>query len=656
MSQKTPENRSGEFFQSNRPAGLDSRWTILGICLLLAAVTLAVFGPTLRYGFVNYDDDAYVYENPAVAGGLTFKGIVQAFVHGSAENWDPLTTISHMLDCQLYGLKASGHHMTNVLLHAATVILLFWVLRQMTGTLWRSAFVAAVFAIHPLRAESVAWVTERKDVLSGLFFMLTLWAYVHYVRKPPSRGRYLTVMLCFALGLMSKAMLVTLPLILLLLDYWPLNRFSQPAAAGSKNLFIPLRLILEKIPLLALSLASCVAALLAQGHAVQTLEKFPVALRMGNALVSYVAYAWQTFYPAGLAVFYPYPANGLPLWEVVLALLVLLAVSLAVFLWRQKRPYLLVGWLWYLGMLLPVIGLVQIGTQARADRYTYLPQVGLCLAVVWTAGSLGAGWRHRRPVFGGVAAIVLAALGVSSFVQISYWRDSESLWRHTLDCTSGNALAQYDLGMTLLQKGQADEAMTHFQEAVEISPQHARAHVSLGVVLLQKGRVDEAITHFQKALQLEIHPDHAGVHYNLGVALLQKGRVDEAIVHLQRALEIHPDYADACHAVTRVVWVLATSPDASVRNGVKAVASAEQAVRLSGGKDPLLVGTLAAAYAEVGRFPEAVAAAGRAQQLAAQQGNAPLADFLGTQIKLYQAGTPFRDTSMQVAPTPLVPP
>jgi len=296
----------------SRPAGPDSRWTILGICLALAAVTLAVFGQTLRYEFVNYDDDAYVYDNPAVTGGLTFRGIGAAFTHRSAENWDPLTTISHMLDCQLYGLKAGGHHLTNVLLHAATAILLFLVLRRMTGAIWRSAFVAAVFAIHPLRVESVAWVTERKDVLSGLFFMLTLWAYVRYVRQPQLLRRYLLVMLCFVLGLMSKAMLVTLPFVLLLLDYWPLKRFTVPELAGGraepverlKNLSLPGRLILEKIPLLMLSLVSCVVAIIAQGHAVQPLAKFPLSLRMGNALISCVAYGWQMFSPAGLAVFY----------------------------------------------------------------------------------------------------------------------------------------------------------------------------------------------------------------------------------------------------------------------------------------------------------------------------------------------------------------
>jgi Flp pilus assembly protein TadD len=718
MSQSPKQNRSNDFFQSSCPAGSDSRWTILGICLSLAAVTLAVFGQTLRHEFVNYDDDAYVYENPAVTGGLTFRGIEVAFTHGSAENWDPLTTISHMLDCQLYGLNAGGHHMTNVLLHAAAAILLFLVLRQMTGALWRSAFVAAVFAIHPLRVESVAWVTERKDVLSGLFFTLTLWAYVRYVQnRSKAKGResraqavpaldprpstldYGLVMLCFALGLMSKAMLVTLPFVLLLLDYWPLKRFTGPVFAGGgagpvyglKNSSFPLRLTVEKIPLLALSLASSVAAIIAQGQAVQPLEKFPLSLRIGNALVSCVSYGWQMFYPAGLAVFHPYPASGLPSWEVILAFLIVLAISVGVFHWRRPCPYLLVGWLWYLVMLIPVIGLIQIGGQAQADHYTYLPQIGLYLALTWAVAKLGAGWRFRRLVLGGMAAIVVAALSVGSFIQTSYWRDSETLWTHTLACTSNNAVAHYNFGMTILPKGRVDEALAHFQKAVEIDPNHARAHVSLGVALFQKGQVGEAIAHFQKALTMEIHPDPSGVYYDLGIALLQQGRVDEAIAHFQKAVEIQPvnvefhnvlgntlfqkrrmdeaiaqyqavlkirpGHPEACNNLCRAAWVLATSPEASIRNGTKAIELAGQMERLSSGKDPLIVMVLAAACAEAGRFPEAVAAAERAQQLAAQQGNASLADVLGKQIKLYQAGTPFRDTSMPVvAPTPLVPP
>jgi Flp pilus assembly protein TadD len=450
------------------------------------------------------------------------------------------------------------------------------------------------------------------------------------------------------------------------------------------------RLILEKIPLLMLSLVSCVVAIIAQGHAVQPLEIFTLSLRMDNALVSCVAYGWQMFYPAGLAVFYPYPASGLPSWEVILAFLILLAISVGVFQWRRPCPYLLVGWLWYLVMLIPVIGLVQIAGQARADRYTYLPQIGLYLALTWAVAKLGAGWRFRQPVLGGLAAIVVAALSAGSFIQTSYWRDSETLWTHTLANTSNNAIAHYNFGMTILPKGRVDEALAHFQKAVEIDPNYARAHVSLGAALFQKGRVDEAIAHFQKALTMKITPDPSAVYYDLGIALLQQGRVDEAIAHFQRAvdirpsdvefrnvlgytlfqkgrmdeaiaqyqaiLKIRPGQPEACNYLGRAAWVLATSPEASIRNGAKAIDLAGQMERLSNGKDPLVVMVLAAAFAEAGRFSEAVTAAERAQQLAVQHGNNSLADVLGTQIKLYQAGTPFRDPGRPVAPTPTVPP
>jgi Flp pilus assembly protein TadD len=375
---------------------------------------------------------------------------------------------------------------------------------------------------------------------------------------------------------------------------------------------------------------------------------------------------------------------------VILAFLILLAISVGVFQWRRPCPYLLVGWLWYLVMLIPVIGLVQIAGQARADRYTYLPQIGLYLALTWAVAKLGAGWRFRQPVLGGLAAIVVAALSAGSFIQTSYWRDSETLWTHTLANTSNNAIAHYNFGMTILPKGRVDEALAHFQKAVEIDPNYARAHVSLGAALFQKGRVDEAIAHFQKALTMKITPDPSAVYYDLGIALLQQGRVDEAIAHFQRAvdirpsdvefrnvlgytlfqkgrmdeaiaqyqaiLKIRPGQPEACNYLGRAAWVLATSPEASIRNGAKAIDLAGQMERLSNGKDPLVVMVLAAAFAEAGRFSEAVTAAERAQQLAVQHGNNSLADVLGTQIKLYQAGTPFRDPGRPVAPTPTVPP
>src|SRR5208282_1350093 len=341
-----------------RPAGLHDRWTVPGVCLFLAVITFAVFGQTVHYGFVNCDDNRYVYENPVVQRGLTWEGFRWALTYGQIGHWHPLTWLSHMLDCQLYGLQAGGHHLTNLLLHTATAILLFLVLRRMTGFLWRSAFVAAVFAIHPLRVESVAWVAERKDVLSAFFFMLTLGAYVRYVRRPPSVVGYGAVVLCFALGLLSKNMLVTLPFVLLLLDYWPLNRLSG---------FTPqvlLQRVVEKIPLFMLTVVSCVATALVPEKL--TAGKLPFGLRLENAVVSYVTYLWQMLYPSGLACLYPNPTNHLPFWQVAGAVGLLLAISGVVWAFRQTHPCLVVGWLWYVGMMIPVIGIVQISYYAHA--------------------------------------------------------------------------------------------------------------------------------------------------------------------------------------------------------------------------------------------------------------------------------------------------
>jgi tetratricopeptide (TPR) repeat protein len=501
---------------------------------------------------------------------------------------------------------------------------------------------------------------------------------------------------------------------LLLLDYWPLNRFTPPVLANDVagdvyalgNLSVPRRLILEKIPLLALSGAACVATMMVQKESITPLS---LPLRIGNAAVSGVTYLGQMVCPAGLAVFYPYSAKGSPPGEITLAFILLAAISAGVFFWRQKRPYLLIGWLWYLGMLVPVIGLVQVGLQAHADRYTYLPQIGLGFALTWAVAELSAGWRHRRWVLGGLATMVIAGLSFYACRQTSYWENSQSLWTHTLAVTADNYIAHDDLGEALAQAGRLDEAIAHFQKAVELRPDLGLAQYDLGTVLLQKGRVDEAIVHFQKVLAIK--PDNAGAHFNLGVAFLQKGQVDEAIVHFQQYLKTHPDVAEAHdnlgtaflqkgrldeaiadyqkavqlepqnavlqrhlgHALLQrgrldeamvhfqtslgiqpadavtckdLAWLLATSPEASVRNGSKAVELAEQAVRLSGGADPAFIDTLAAAYAEAGRFPEAVGAAQRAQQLAAAQNNTTLVDALQVQIGRYQAGSPFRDNSL----------
>jgi tetratricopeptide (TPR) repeat protein len=667
----------------SRPAGLNDRWTVLTVCIFLAAMTWLVFGQTLRHEFVSFDDNLYVCENPAVTHGLNLKGVGWAFTHIVVANWHPLTMMTHMLDCRLYGLNAGGHHLTNVLLHTASVILLFLVLRRMTGALWRSALVAAVFAIHPLRVESVAWVAERKDVLSGLFFMLTLWAYVRYVGKskahsPKSKVFYGLVLLFFVLGLMSKPMVVTLPFVLLLLDYWPLNRFTPPpvpAVTGKgdslKNHFLPWRLILEKIPLLALSGAACVATMMIQKDIIAPV---PLALRIGNAAVSYVVYLRQMFCPAGLAVLYPYPQNSLPGWKIALAVVLLAAISAGVFLRRQRQPYLLMGWLWYLGMLIPVIGLVQVGGQAHADRYTYLPQIGLYLALIWAVGSLGAGWRHRRVVLGGLSTVILVALIFCARTQTSYWRNSEVLWTHTLACTSDNYIAHYNLGDALVKMGRRDEAIAQYQKTLQITPNYAEAHDNLGSVLLQKGRVDEAIAHYQTALRitpenatahnnlgnalrqkgrvdeaiaqcqvaLQINPDYADAHDNLGNALFQKRRVAEAITHYQKALQINPDYAEAHN---NLAWVLATAPQVSLRNGDEAVKLAERANQLTGGKTPIILHTLAAAYAEAGRFGDAIRSVQKAIELAQAAGQKDLAERFTGELKLYEAGLPFHEKS-----------
>jgi tetratricopeptide (TPR) repeat protein len=532
----------------SRPACINDRWLVLGVCAFLAAIIWVVFGQTLHHEFVNYDDNLYVYNNPVVPKGLTWEGFRWALTYGQIGHWHPLTWLSHMLDCQLYGLQAGGHHLTNLLLHGAAAILLFLVLRRMTGFLWRSAFVAAVFAIHPLRVESVAWIAERKDVLSALFFMLTLGAYVRYVQKQSRvEGResragsshltfdYYLVLLFFALGLLSKNMLVTTPFVLLLLDYWPLGRLSS---------FTPqvwLRRVVEKIPLFVLTVGSCVATALVPEK--MTFGKLSLGLRMENAVMSYVTYLWQMIHPLELACVYPNPTNHLPIWQVTGAVGLLLAISGAAWVFRRTHPWFVVGWLWYLGMMVPVIGMVQISYYAHADRYTYLSQIGLYVLLTWAAADLSAGWRYRRAVLGGCAAVILAALIICAHEQTSYWRNSESLWTHTLACTIDNAIGHDNLGIARLNKGRMDEAMDHFQKALQINPDDAVACYNVGCVLLQKNKVDEAMDYFQKALQ--INPDNSEAHNNLGYALLQKDNVDEAMVHFQRALQINPDFEGA---------------------------------------------------------------------------------------------------------------
>src|SRR6266513_2127758 len=447
-TKRKADERPGELAR-----GVPTHGITVIIYLFLAGISLAVFAQTIRYEFVNFDDDLYVYNAPGIQAGLTIKGIGHAFISQHARNWHPLTTLSHMLDCQLYSLNAGGHHATNIILHTSAVLLLFQVLRQMTGALWKSATVAALFAVHPLHVESVAWVSERKDVLSAVFFLLMLGAYFRYTRAR-SVTRYLAVAVLFVVGLMSKPMLVSAPVILLLVDYWPLRRFEQLSlrsyrakiAKSDDQWRVTQDLFFEKVPLLAISAGSCVITFILQKRATGAIPPLPFLWRIQNAVTTYVIYIWETLWPARLAVFYPHPNDTLTIWEILLAIVLLLAMTVAAIVFRRKGPYLFVGWLWYVGMLLPVIGLVQVGEQGHADRYTYLPHIGLFVLAVWLVADVTAVSQRRSRVSVASAVIIIVALGWAAFIQTSYWRNSETLWTHAIAVTSNNDVAHNNLG------------------------------------------------------------------------------------------------------------------------------------------------------------------------------------------------------------------
>ncbi len=607
----------------------------LAICGLLIALTWAVFGQTIGHQFVNYDDPLYVTDNAHVRAGLNWHGVIWAFTHVHSQNWHPLTTMSHMLDCQLFGLKAGAHHFVNVFWHTAAAVLLFLVLEQMTNSLWASAFVAAVFTIHPLRVESVAWIAERKDVLSGFFFMLTLLAYFRWTQKQ-KLGRYVTMSIVFALGLMTKPMLVTLPIILLLLDYWPLNRF-QPSATA--------KLIVEKLPLFALSLGSCVATLWAQNFALGSTEFLPLKWRIANAIVSYFDYIRQMFWPVDLIPFYIHPEDRLELWRLIVAAIVLIGITAIAFVRRRKNPYLLVGWLWYLVMLIPVIGIIQVGLQGRADRYTYLPQIGLLIALVWlicdlTKSCLPRRRSPRRPtarrlqaaLLSGAAAIVVATLSILSWKQTTHWRNTETVWSHTIAVEPDSDVAQLGLATSLVMRGQIDDAIEHYQRALRFRDGNVAAHYGLGMALEQKHKTDEAIFHLQKALSIQ--PDYIAASNDLGVMFASKGEIANAIAAWRHTLSFD---ADDPIAANGLAWVLATAADADLRDGREALALAQRAIR-SGGETPFTLRTLAAAQAENNQFANAVATAERGENLAKQEGNVAMAESLRHCADLFRRG------------------
>ncbi len=505
---------------------------------LLFGLTLLVYFQVHDFAFLTFDDNSGLVGNPQVRGGLSGSSLVWAFTQGYASNWFPLTWISHMVDFQLFGLDAGWHHLVNVLIHAVSAVFLFALLKRMTGRKWESAFVAFVFALHPLHVESVAWVSERKDVLFAFFWFLTTWLYLDFLDKRTARN-YLLVVAAFSFGLISKQMIVTLPFVLLLLDAWPLKR------SGIRTL------LLEKVPLVALAIGASIVTLIVQkqGGAVQSLEKIPLADRAANALMAYVIYIANFFWPTNLAFFYPYPSHW-PLGEVAFAAAALAAMSLLVLWGYRARPYLAVGWFWYLGTLAPVIGLIQVGYQSRADRYTYVPLIGISIMLAWAANEICGAWPQAQRAVAAVAIAACASWTLTTWVQISYWKDSATLYKRAIAVTDPNYLAHLNLGVDLVAQGRYQEGMKELYTALEENQNLPHGRNSLGVALYMLGRKEDAIAEFSKSIQLE--PAQAEPHLNLGNALLDFGRLDEAVREFHAALNLNPRMANAYYGLGRV--------------------------------------------------------------------------------------------------------
>jgi tetratricopeptide (TPR) repeat protein len=563
------------------------------VCLLLTTIIWAVFGQTRHFEFTNYDDPHYVFENPVFNQGLKWPAIVWSFTHQNEHEWFPVTYVSRMIDFELYGANAGGHHLTNVLLHIATTVMLFLVLRRMTGRLWLAAFVAAVFAVHPLRVESVAWVVERKDVLSGLFFMLTLWKWLDYLedrfiarKSVDNSGSYLRhwylsyfmTLIFFSLGLLSKSMIVTLPCVLLLLDFWPLKRLPTGGLASVGSEFrLWLGLILEKIPLFVLSAASCVTTALTETNVMSASQHLSLFWRIGNELIAYVVYLQHTICPIGLALVYPHSEANPSFASVCLAGGIMVTISMIVLARWRKHPYLLVGWLWFVGMFLPVILTMQSTQNARADRYTYLPQIGLLIMLTWGCVEFCSAWRHRRIVLGSAASIILIGLLAAAYVQTAYWKDSVTVWTRTVTVTSENYFAENSLGSALNNQGKWDEAVQHLRRSLQFKPDNIETHINLGVALMNQGKPAEAVSQFEQTLQ--INPNSIQAHYYLGDALVSEDKLDEGIAHYEQALQYRPDYSDDHFSYTEAHYGLGIAL-AHQHKWAEAVPHLEQALHL----------------------------------------------------------------------------
>jgi Tfp pilus assembly protein PilF len=629
-------------------------------------ITTAVFYQVCTYDFVNYDDPVYIYDNPNIQNGITPKTIKWAFTTGYFANWYPLTWLSHMLDWQLFDYKAGGHHLTNLLFHIANALLLFTVLKQMTQRLWPSVFVAALFALHPLHVESVAWVAERKDVLSGFFWMLTMLAYLRYVKRPGA-ARYLLTLLAFAMGLMAKPMLVTIPFVLLLLDYWPLARVSFER----QTIY---RLIQEKIPFFVLSVISSVVTFFVQRSSgtVAELVRLSLKIRIFNSLISYVEYIGKMIWPTHLAVFYPHAGQNISTLYVIISAVLLAAATILILRFSRNHRYLLTGWFWYLGTLVPVIGLVQVGKQALADRYTYIPLTGLFIIIAWGLPELLAKWRYKKIALTMSGLLIVSAMSICTHFQLRYWQNSLTLFQHALDVTGDSytshiqiadylceqnrldeAIVEYrkclqrvpddtnalnNLGIALGKQGKFEEAIKCFTEALRIKPD-AATHANAGHVLALQGNLAGAAVHFTEALRLD--PNYAQAHYYLGHYLAQRGKYNEAITHFEDAMRLIPEWVEP---MNNLAWLLAASKETTIHNPVKAVGLAERACELTNYRRPDLLDTLAAAYAATGDFSKAIETAEKASGLCQSPGQNTLKKEIENRLVLYKAGKPYIET------------
>ena len=771
---------------------------LIGLTLLV--LTMVVYWSVRQFEFINYDDADYIVDNPRVQMGLTAENVAWAFRTFYFENWHPLTWLSYLLDYQIFGLNSGAFHLVNVAFHLLNTLLLLAVLKRMTGARWPSAFVAGVFALHPLHIESVAWVAERKDVLCAFFFLLTLWAYVIYVERP-RWTRYVLALFLFALGLMAKPMVVTLPFVLLLLDFWPLRRFRFGSAPSSgarpinqsvkeyPSQSLP-KLVFEKIPFLLLTLLACIVTFLAQHGARIPTTGLPLSDRIANALISYWRYLAKTLWPHDLAVFYPHPGQWLA-WQIFGAGLILAAITFLVLHRRRQSPYLAIGWFWYLGMLVPVIGLVQVGEQSIADRYMYLPMIGLLLMFAYGAGEVAERWQLNKLALPLSGVALVTGCFIASISQIRVWKNSLTLFEHALAVTEEGrtplkdlgasnkkspflgGVAHNSLGDALLSAGRTNEAMSHFLTVLERDPEDALAHGNLGNILLAQGKATDALAQYQQGLQfnprnpelnhnaalalaqlgkfseaipyyrlaLQLRAEYADAHLNLGNALAAIGQFDEAIAHFQEVLRLRPSLAavhrnianaltqqgkhqeatvqylevvrlqpgpeahsdlalnlarlgknsdaikelqqavrmkpeeaqfhfhlatvlqadkkpneaiteyrealrlrpDLVLALNNLAWLLATHDDAKIRNGSEAITHATRACELTQEKQPFLLGTLAAAYAESGRFPEAVNTAQKAADLATAAGQKDVAAANLKLLQLYREGKPYHE-------------